>query len=275
MTVKLFTEAQVQQRIAEASSVWEADLASFDPTPWYGFDLDGTLAKYESGDWKKLGANYVGEPIWPMIDQVRKYLSEGKRVKIVTARCGLFRDNEAEMDAIHDWCELHIGQELEVTCIKDYAMVELWDDRVIQVLSNTGQRADIVAHAMAVQAMAVTGKVRSQADNPDYDATDFSHPAWWRGNDQGVWRVIDIVNKILDEGRDNGTYGCAKLEALANRLAGLRLDTQLLDFADTLPSGLMVLGDRDHPQGLAMTPKAPGFSHTRELLRQARQAREK
>jgi hypothetical protein len=28
---------------------------------------------------------------------------------------------------------------LEVTCVKDFAMIELWDDRAVGVLMNTGQ----------------------------------------------------------------------------------------------------------------------------------------
>ena len=33
----------------------------------------------------------------------------------------------------------YIGQELEVTHMKDYAMVELWDDRAVSVEKNTGR----------------------------------------------------------------------------------------------------------------------------------------
>ena len=33
----------------------------------------------------------------------------------------------------------HIGQELEVTCTKDFGMIELWDDRAIRVEKNTGK----------------------------------------------------------------------------------------------------------------------------------------
>jgi hypothetical protein len=44
--------------------------------------------------------------------------------------------------AIGDWCEEHIGVRLPITCTKDYGMVELWDDRAVQVIPNTGDRAD-------------------------------------------------------------------------------------------------------------------------------------
>jgi len=44
--------------------------------------------------------------------------------------------------AIHQWCILHIGKQLRITCKKDYKMIELWDDRAVQVIPNTGKRAD-------------------------------------------------------------------------------------------------------------------------------------
>lgn len=50
-------------------------------------------------------------------------------------------------------------------------------------------------------------------------------------------------------------------------------DSQLLDWLDTLPSGICIMGDRDHPQNKCMTPKATGFSHTRELIKQSMKER--
>jgi len=44
--------------------------------------------------------------------------------------------------AIAAWCKLHIGQVLPLTCTKDYGMIELWDDRAVQVEMNTGRRMD-------------------------------------------------------------------------------------------------------------------------------------
>jgi hypothetical protein len=50
------------------------------------------------------------------------------------------REDEAHMAGIliGHWCQKHIGQRLEVTCTKDYGMIELWDDRAVQVVANTG-----------------------------------------------------------------------------------------------------------------------------------------
>jgi len=36
------------------------------------------------------------------------------------------------------WCEKHLGLALPVTCVKDMHMIELWDDRAVQVVTNTG-----------------------------------------------------------------------------------------------------------------------------------------
>ncbi len=43
---------------------------------------------------------------------------------------------------IQAWCLEHVGEVLPVTPAKDYDMVELWDDRAVQVIPNTGERAD-------------------------------------------------------------------------------------------------------------------------------------
>ncbi len=56
-------------------------------------------------------------------------------------------------------------------------------------------------------------------DDPDADATDAAHPAWWRGNDAGVAVTVARLTDILD-GKDDGegVIGYAPLEALRRRL---------------------------------------------------------
>lgn len=107
--------------------------------PWIAVDLDGTLAEY--GEW--LGHGVIGAPIPLMVARVKRWLAEGKTVKIFTARvaCG---ENDDPADAessrlsIGIWCRRHIGVVLPVTNKKDYGMVELWDDRAVAVIPNTG-----------------------------------------------------------------------------------------------------------------------------------------
>lgn len=108
---------------------------------WIGVDLDGTLAEYDG--WK--GINHIGEPIPLMLFRVKNWLAQGKTVKIFTARVGPQREVENILQAhtaIKDWCIKHIGQSLDITATKDFSMVELWDDRAIQVEENTGKRID-------------------------------------------------------------------------------------------------------------------------------------
>lgn len=108
---------------------------------WIGVDLDGTLAHYEG--WQ--GATHVGEPIEPMLLRVQHWLSQGKDVRIFTARVAnpadstmVAQDVLASRFAIEAWCLHHLGKVLPITCCKDFGMVELWDDRCVQVETNTG-----------------------------------------------------------------------------------------------------------------------------------------
>jgi len=109
-------------------------------TGWIGVDLDGTLAEYNSGDFK---LDHLGKPIPKMVERVKEWIEKGFTVKIFTARAsrlGLPDDVRSEViKMIEDWSEAHIGMRLEVTCEKDFGMIELWDDRAVQVKMNTGE----------------------------------------------------------------------------------------------------------------------------------------
>lgn len=101
---------------------------------WIGVDLDGTLAHYDT--WR--GIDHIGVPIKPMVDRVKQWLKDGVSVKIFTARVA-GRDADQVRAYIDAWCLEHIGQVLPVTNVKDFQMVELWDDRAVQVRCNTGE----------------------------------------------------------------------------------------------------------------------------------------
>lgn len=105
---------------------------------WIAVDLDGTLAEYSG--W--VNEEHIGAPIPIMLERVKLWLSEGKDVRIFTARVGGERDVPRIKGFIEAWCLEHLGQALPITNRKDYGMVELWDDRCVQVIPNTGQRAD-------------------------------------------------------------------------------------------------------------------------------------
>lgn len=106
---------------------------------WIGVDFDSTLAYYDGSF-----SGELGHPIPAMLARVKKWLAEGREVRIFTARVsgGTNRDTEYFRTLIEDWCVRHVGQKLPVTCCKDYAMVELWDDRAVQIIPNTGMRVD-------------------------------------------------------------------------------------------------------------------------------------
>lgn len=134
---------------------------------WYGFDLDGTLAKYDK--WE--GIDNIGEPVKPMVDLMKRMHAEGKVVKILTARVAprsnvetefnpyltdkavydaVGRENEEKYadvyrkadwmayEFIADWCIRNLGFLPEITHEKDSLMLELYDDRVKQVVPNEG-----------------------------------------------------------------------------------------------------------------------------------------
>lgn len=138
---------------------------------WYGFDLDGTLARYDG--WK--GIDHIGEPIAKMIKIVCDMHHKGEVVKIMTARVAP-RDNpetkpnpwfgnvpayaeqylECERPTpdvisafysmpawtaknfVADWCIKYLGFLPEITYQKDGMMITLYDDRVKQVVPNKG-----------------------------------------------------------------------------------------------------------------------------------------
>ena len=140
---------------------------------WYGFDLDGTLAVYDK--WE--GIDHIGEPVKPMVDLIKRMHAEGKVVKILTARvppranmeykvrekCAppdyvstadfsclsanaktwvenmyLNLDTWGAREFVIDWCLEHLGFLPEITHEKDRLMLELYDDRVKQVVPNEG-----------------------------------------------------------------------------------------------------------------------------------------
>jgi hypothetical protein len=145
-------------------------------TGWIGVDFDGTIAEYY--EW--MGWNVFGSPIMPMIYRIRRWLGEGHDVKVLTARIGVvggywegtkWVHGEAKINscritgakfsnadmarAISEYTEKHVGAALDVTCIKDLRMIELWDDRCIQVEPNTGRT---VFDELEAEAVALMGK---------------------------------------------------------------------------------------------------------------------
>lgn len=102
---------------------------------WIGVDLDGTLAEYDG--WR--GIHHIGEPVPAMVERVKTWIKVGIEVRIFTARVCVDEPERGQVvGIIRDWCATHIGQTLPVTNIKDFGMVELWDDRAVAVEPNEG-----------------------------------------------------------------------------------------------------------------------------------------
>lgn len=100
------------------------------PNGWIGVDLDGTLAYYDK--WQ--GIEHIGAPIPKMVAEVKRWIANGTRVKIFTARANY----PEAVPYIENWCLEHLGKVLEVTATKDFAMDKLFDDRAYHVVTNVG-----------------------------------------------------------------------------------------------------------------------------------------
>jgi len=130
---------------------------------WIGVDMDGTCAHYPDAPKDKWAFKWsdIGGPIVLMMNRIRTWVSQKQEVRIVTARvfpyihgapnpesdyaptqCLVSGEFFTPLDmvrVIQAYTLLHVGKALPVTCAKDYHMIELWDDRAVQVVPNTGR----------------------------------------------------------------------------------------------------------------------------------------
>lgn len=95
---------------------------------WVGFDLDGTLAMYSG--W----SNTVGPAIPQTLNLLKAYLAHGFKVKIFTARASA----PEAIPAVRNWVIANIGEELEITNVKDLGCLRIYDDIAVGVEFNTG-----------------------------------------------------------------------------------------------------------------------------------------
>lgn len=106
-------------------------------TPWIGVDLDGTLAHYDG--WQ--GHEHIGAPVPAMLARVQQWLADGEPIRIFTARVSIddLEERTQVIAAIQNWCVVHLGHTLPITCVKDFSMRALYDDRAFHVRNNTGE----------------------------------------------------------------------------------------------------------------------------------------
>ena len=105
-------------------------------SPWIGVDLDGTLAADTGRQlWDSEGRPRIGAPVPEMVARVKDWVAKGHTVKVFTARAS----SGVQVAAIRQWLARRGLPDLEVTNIKDFNMVMLWDDRCVQVERNSGR----------------------------------------------------------------------------------------------------------------------------------------
>lgn len=100
---------------------------------WIGVDFDGTLAM-DIKEKDAQGFGIPGPPVPAMLARVKRWLDEGREVRIFSGRA---RD-KANTQIVLDWLREHGLPMLEVTATKDREMIALYDDRAITVEKNTG-----------------------------------------------------------------------------------------------------------------------------------------
>lgn len=96
-----------------------------------GVDLDGTLAHHDP----QQGLDPIGKPVEGMLFRVQQWLEAGIEVRIFTARA----EQEALIPAVKQWLKQVGLPDLKVTNRKDYNLLQIWDDRAIQLETNTAE----------------------------------------------------------------------------------------------------------------------------------------
>lgn len=103
-----------------------------------GIDLDRTLAVYH--DWQ----DEIGPPIPAMVERAKRFLDEGKEVVIFTARVAV-EEGFSKEQVLHQhklisaWTKKHLGVSLRATALKSRHLIQIFDDRAVGVVPNTGK----------------------------------------------------------------------------------------------------------------------------------------
>jgi hypothetical protein len=144
------------------------------------------------------------------------------------------------------------------------------NDDLIQRLRTACSPESPLGKLCSEAAIALEAAFAAPHDDPEMDAIDGAHPAWWRGNDRGVEATVAIINNILDGKRQPGTYGSSELTKLAQRLAAsqdapasvpvawLRVETiihpEVPAHIDTTTNPEVAKGWAGHPNTASLTP---------------------
>jgi hypothetical protein len=112
---------------------------------WVGMDIDSCLASFDYEKWSKDNF-WIGDPIPSMVERIKTIEALGIKVKLFTARVGGWYTGDGDerehakkqFIAINWWCEKHFDRRFEITAVKDYNCLFVYDDASEQVKPNTG-----------------------------------------------------------------------------------------------------------------------------------------
>lgn len=96
---------------------------------WIGVDFDGVLAERVPGQGSR-----PGKPVLPMVMRVKQWLRDGYDVRVFTVRA----NDPQQVKLVKKWLKDNGLGDLVVTSNKDEGLIELWDDRAVRVVRNTG-----------------------------------------------------------------------------------------------------------------------------------------
>ena len=102
-------------------------------------DLDGTLAHHDRS--RRFDPMVVGAPIPKMVARVKRAVAAGHKIRIFTARVstGTQAERDRIRSAIAVWAKEHLGFIPDITHEKSIMTSEVWDDRAVRVVPNTGE----------------------------------------------------------------------------------------------------------------------------------------
>lgn len=116
-----------------------------EPSKVKAVDFDGTMAGHDAIKNLDYYPEKTGTPIDLMIKRVNTWLDEGIEVVVFTARVHPVHGAEsiaAAEAAIKEFCVKNFGRTLEITCLKDPRFHEMWDDKAVRVIPDTGLISD-------------------------------------------------------------------------------------------------------------------------------------
>jgi hypothetical protein len=137
----------------------------------YAVDLDGTLAFHDPDAPFKI--NEVGPPVEKMLARVKRWLAEGKKVVIFTARAS----RAENLPPIKAWLKEQGLPDLKITNEKTPDITRIYDDRAWHVERNTGEVKQAAfftydeCRAEGRKAIAEGGLVRVHLHDPDLEHT--------------------------------------------------------------------------------------------------------